>query len=95
MNGGPPAGAGTEAAKTAGGQAPEPEEGRDVLREVSGSENREFTEALVQAVADSLWLPPGGAAAGPERGPDPKLAAAVAAVRAFRPRDAVEGLMAA
>lgn len=64
-----------------------------MLREVSGSENREFTEALVRSVADSLWLPPGAAAAGPEI--HPKLVAALAAVRAFRPRDEAEGMMAA
>jgi hypothetical protein len=64
-----------------------------VLREVSGSENREFTEVLVQSVVDSLWLPPGGATTGPEI--HPKLVAALAAVRAFRPRDEAEGMMAA
>ncbi len=56
MNGGPPSGAGTGAAKAAAVRAPGPR-GRDVLREVSGSENREFTEAPVRSVADGPWLP--------------------------------------
>jgi len=61
------------------------------LKPVAGSEDPRFNNVLLNAVAQTLWLPSGA----DDRGSVEVIGAALAAVRGFNPRDEVEGMMAA
>lgn len=61
------------------------------LKPVAGSDDPSFNNVLLNAVAQTLWLPSGAE----DGGSVEIISAALAAVRGFNPRDEAEGMMAA
>jgi hypothetical protein len=60
-------------------------------KQITGSDNPRFANGLLNAVANTAWVPPNAAPEDRER----RVGAALAAMTAFGPGDAVEGMMAA
>lgn len=61
------------------------------LKPIAGSDDPSFNNVLLNAVAQTLWLPSGAE----DGGSVEIISAALAAVRGFNPRDEAEGMMAA
>src|ERR1700760_1140642 len=63
----------------------------DELRAFGGSRSDEFNGALINAMARTGWFPPGQT----DEACSQQMLAAVAALRAFKPTDEIEGMLAA